>query len=212
MSYQSDNINELATALAKAQGQMQHAIKDSINPHFKSKYADLASIIDAIRAPLSENGLSFVQPIRLDNGFTILDTILFHTSGQWLKSSMIINVDGANKNAIQALGSHITYSRRYSLSSLIGIAQDDDDGNSATNATVATQVQAQEKVKPVQYINSAQIIALENSFETFGDDFKDKVMDRLRTRGCEELSKIPLSWYAPLQVFIEQLVSDKEIL
>lgn len=208
--YQSEQINELATALAKAQGQMQHAIKDSVNPHFKTKYADLASIIDAIRVPLSENGLSFVQPIRIENGIIVLDTLLLHTSGQWLKSSMIINVDGANRNAIQALGSHITYSRRYSLSSLIGIAQDDDDGTSATQAPVTNLVQAQEKVKPIQYINEAQIIGIENSFETFGDDFREKVMERLKTRGCEDLSKIPVSWYGPLQIFIEQLASNNE--
>ena len=164
--YQSEQINELATALAKAQGQMQHAIKDSLNPHYKSKYADLANVIDAIRAPLSENGLSFVQPIRLDNGVTILDTILFHTSGQWIKSSMTVNIDVTSKNAIQSFGAALTYLKRYLLSSLIGIAQDDDDGNTSTNAMVATQVQAQiqaqekaqEKAKPIQYINAAQII------------------------------------------------------
>jgi len=213
--YQSEQINELATALAKAQGQMQHAIKDSSNPHYKSKYADLASVIDAIRAPLSENGLSFVQPIRIENDVTVLDTILFHSSGQWIKSSMIINVEVANRNAIQALGSYITYSRRYSLSSLIGITQDDDDGNSSTQTTVATQIQAQiqaqEKVKPVQYINAAQILWIENTFRTLGDNIKNPVMERLSGSGCTELQKIPLEWFSHIQSHIDSLVKEKDL-
>jgi len=206
--YQSEQINELATALAKAQGQMQHAIKDSINPHFKSKYADLASVIDAIRIPLSENGLSFVQPVRIENGVNILDTILFHTSGQWIKSSVAVNVDGVNRNAIQAFGSTLSYLRRYSLSSLIGVSQDDDDGNSATQATVTNRVQAPEKV--VQYINEAQIKWIEEGFESLGEDVQKKVMERLKGCGCVELSKIKLEWYRPLQDFIAQLAIDQE--
>ncbi len=204
--YQSEQINELATALAKAQGQMQHAIKDSVNPHFKSKYADLASVIDAIRVPLSENGLSFMQPIRIENNVNVLDTILFHTSGQWIKSTVAVNVDGTNRNAIQAFGAALSYLRRYSLSSLIGISQDDDDGNSATQATVTTQVQP----KSVQYINEIQIAWIREGFENLGKDVEKKVMERLLMRGCTDLAKIPFDWYKPLQDLIAQLAMEQE--
>lgn len=209
--YQSEQINELATALAKAQGQMQHAIKDSVNPHFKSKYADLASVIDAIRVPLSENSLSFVQPVRIENGVNVLDTILFHTSGQWIKSSVAVNVDGVNKNLIQAFGSTLSYLRRYSLSSLIGVSQDDDDANTASSATVTNQAQEQKPTpKSVQYINEAQVLWIEQGFETLGSDVEKKVRDRLLVRGCTDLAKIPLEWYKPLQDFIAQLAIDQE--
>ena len=212
--YQSEQINELATALAKAQGQMKHAIKDSVNPHLKSKYADLASVIDAVRVPLSENGLSFTQPIRVENNVTVLETVLLHTSGQWIKSRVIVNVESTNKNAIQAFGTVLTYLRRYSLSSLIGISQDDDDGHSATNTPVTPvtpQVKAQEKVQPVQYINAAQIVSLENSFRIFGDDVEKHVMERLSQSGCSELSRIHADWFPHIQNHIDSLVKAKEL-
>lgn len=126
---QSETIGKLAEALSKAQGQMDNAKKDSINPHFKAKFADLASVIDAIKEPLSKNGLSYVQYFEEDN-FVV--TKLMHASGEWIcgKLKLIIN-----KQDMQGLGSAITYARRFSLTSMMGIFQDDDDGNSAVKGT-----------------------------------------------------------------------------
>jgi hypothetical protein len=128
----SESINELATALAKAQGEITGALKDSENPFFKSKYADLASCWDACREPLSKNGLSVVQPAEVDEQGVVVTTMLMHTSGQWIKSALrMIPKDGTP----QSVGSGIAYGRRYGLTAMIGIAQVDDDGNAASGRT-----------------------------------------------------------------------------
>lgn len=127
----SENINELATALAKAQGEMKNAGKTSDNPFFKSKYADLAEILNAVREPLSKYGLSISQ---LYDGMGVPDktitvtTLLMHSSGQYISNSANYPVAKAD---IQGVGSAITYARRYSLAAILGLSQEDDDGNAA---------------------------------------------------------------------------------
>ncbi len=124
----SENINEISSALAKAQGQIEAALKDKTNPHLRSKYADLASVWDACRHQLSSNGIAIVQaPETTEKGVSI-ETLLCHSSGQWVKSSCFIPVD---KYTAQGFGSAITYARRYSLAAFVGVAPDDDDGNGA---------------------------------------------------------------------------------
>lgn len=126
----SDTINELATALAIAQGQIKPALKDADNPFFKSKYADLASIWDAIREPLSKNGLSVAQFVENEGEFVTVTTMLCHKSGQWLSSTISLKPMKADP---QAAGSAATYGRRYGLSAIVGVVADiDDDGNAAT--------------------------------------------------------------------------------
>ena len=124
-------LNHLATALAKAQSQMQHAIKDSTNPFFKSSYADLASVWHACREPLTKNGLCVIQhPTVSVEGTVSILTILLHSSGQSTESTLTVPV---LKRDPQAYGSAITYARRYALSAIVGISpNDDDDGNSAS--------------------------------------------------------------------------------
>lgn len=128
----SEAINELATALAKAQAEMTFAAKDATNPHFKSKYADLAAVWDAIRAPLTKHGISVTQFPSYDDALVSVETILLHSSGQWISS---VASAPAVKLDPQGVGSAITYLRRYSLAAVAGVAQDDDDGNAATKAT-----------------------------------------------------------------------------
>jgi hypothetical protein len=128
--YQSEQINELVTALAKAQGEISPALKDSNNPFFKSKYADLSSVWNACREPLSRHGIAIVQTMDSREGQLFLTTTLAHSSGQWMKSYMPIIME---KNTPQALGSAITYMRRYALSAIVGMtSEEDDDGNEAT--------------------------------------------------------------------------------
>lgn len=128
---QSESINELAAALAKAQGGMENAAKNKANPHFKSTYADLAAVLDAIRAPLSNNGLSTVQTMAITERCIVLRTTLLHSSGQFVATEYPI----AGNLAPQQMGSAITYGRRYSLAALVGIAQDDDDANAAAKTS-----------------------------------------------------------------------------
>lgn len=126
---QSAEINELAKALSKAQGVMTSATKDGNNPHFKSSYATLASIFQATRKPLTDNGLCVVQAMLPDN---TLVTTLLHESGQWLRSYLKLN---PAQNTPQGVGSALTYGRRYCLAAIVGISQDDDDGEEATAPT-----------------------------------------------------------------------------
>lgn len=135
----SAEIGELAKALAAAQGEMTAASKDASNPHFKSRYATLASVWDAIRGPLSRNGLSVSQVLETpDVGpGVIVRTILLHTSGQWICSRYVMPIP--DKLTPQAVGSAITYARRYALSAIVGIAPDDDDDGNAASVTPARQ-------------------------------------------------------------------------
>ncbi len=128
----SETVGALAAALAKAQGQMGAAIKDASNPFFKSKYADLAAVIAAIKAPLASNELAYVQATDIDeSGGVIVETVLMHSSGEWLSSCLRMT---PTKQDPQGVGSCITYARRYGLQALIGVPADDDDGNAATGA------------------------------------------------------------------------------
>ena len=125
---QSEQVNELMGALAKAQGQMSGAKKDSSNPHFKSRYADLASVWDACREPLSSHGLAVVQSVCQDGERQMIVTTLGHTSGQWMKSSIVLPMQ---KPGAQEFGSCMSYCRRYGLAAMVGVYQDDDDGERA---------------------------------------------------------------------------------
>ncbi len=125
----SENINELAAALAKAQGELKNAGKNSDNPYFKSKYADLAEILNTVREPLAKYGLAITQLYDGMNGKDIaVTTMLMHSSGQYIANTGNYPV---SKQDIQGVGSAITYARRYSLAAMLGLAQEDDDGNTA---------------------------------------------------------------------------------
>ena len=129
----SESIAALAAALAKAQGAMKGAVKDSANPFFKSKYADLASVVEAIRAAFSANGLSYIQTVEpSDKDEVRVETILLHASGEWI-SCGVLSLPVSKADA-QGYGSALTYARRYSLSAAVGVAPEDDDGNAASAA------------------------------------------------------------------------------
>ena len=125
----SESIKELASALCKAQNEMGGAVKGKANPFFKSKYADLSSIIQAIKEPFAKNGLSYTQfPIEKEGRIGI-ETILMHSSGEWLAQSFTVQL---TKQDAQGAGSAITYCRRYGLQAVAGIPSEDDDGNGAS--------------------------------------------------------------------------------
>lgn len=135
----SSEIAELATALAKAQGAMDSATKSNVNPHFKSRYADLAAVRDAMREPFAANGLSVVQGLRTVQGGIEVETVLFHSSGQSIRETLMVPV--ARMDA-QGLGSGATYGRRYALMSMIGLASEDDDGNAVSGNNTRQALQA----------------------------------------------------------------------
>jgi hypothetical protein len=128
----SPTIGELAKALSKAQSVLEGSLKDAKNPFFKSSYSTLSSVWDACRTPLSDNGLSVVQtsaflPDHPD--MVCIETMLCHSSGEWVKGTLAVKPVKADP---QGVGSAITYLRRYSLQSIVGIAPEDDDGNAAS--------------------------------------------------------------------------------
>lgn len=146
----SESIKELALALNKAQAEMSGAKKKESNPFFKSKYADLNAVVDAIRIPFCENGLSYSQfPIMQENKVGV-ETMLMHESGEWVSSVLLLPI---TKQDPQAAGSAITYARRYSLQAIAGIPAEDDDGNSASgkNPNVDTIIKAV-KNKDVKFV------------------------------------------------------------
>jgi len=128
---QSESITNLAKALSIVQGKLTYATKDSSNPFFKSKYADLESVWDSCRSLLAENGLAVMQfPGQFYDGTMSLTTILTHSSGEWIGQDMSLPV---TKPDAQGAGSALSYMRRYALSAVVGVVQADDDGNAASN-------------------------------------------------------------------------------
>lgn len=123
----SDTIAELATALSIAQGQIDDAAKSSKNTFFNSSYADLSSVRAAIRQPFADNGLSVVQFPRTVTGGVEIETMLLHTSGEFMAETLFMPV----KHEPHPIGSGISYARRYALMSIANLAADDDDGNAA---------------------------------------------------------------------------------
>ncbi len=127
-------INELATALAKAQGAFSNSEKDRRNPHFGTCYATLGAVIEVTRKALAENGLSLTQTV--GGRPPCLRSRLLHSSGQWLASEMPLFMAGKGS---QVFGSELTYMRRYAVCALLNIAsaEGDDDGNAARTAAGA---------------------------------------------------------------------------
>jgi hypothetical protein len=146
--------NNIYTALAKAQGEFETATKNQKNPFFNSKYLTLGGVIEIIRKPFAKNGLSFLQfpTVRKEGNSTtvIIKTIIAHESGETIENELSLPVIiGGRISDAQAIGSAITYARRYSLQSLVGISADeeDDDGNSACANTIETKPQVKQPPK-----------------------------------------------------------------
>jgi hypothetical protein len=151
----SETLTKLAPALSKAQGEMKNPPKDSINPHFKSKYADLATVRDTVMPVLTRHGLSVLQlPCECD-GHPALTTILLHDSGEWVETTIMLH----GKTDPQGIGSALTYMRRYTLQALAGVAADeDDDGNAASRPTPQQQQQSRQQ-KPAAVKDNPQLRA-----------------------------------------------------
>lgn len=188
----SPEIKEFVSALAKAQGVMKPAVFNRINPHFKTRYADFTSCMDACRGPLSENGLAPIQYCETIEGKLNLVTMLAHTSGQWMKSEFPLI---PSKMDSQGIGSAMTYAKRYSLCGMVGIVADeegDDDGEAAVGRgkqeesqrqppRPAPNPQAQTAPNQKPKIHAQQVAILKTLESRLDNDSKSNLYARMMT-------------------------------
>jgi hypothetical protein len=163
--------------------------KDGTNPHFKNKYATIESVLDTVESPLNQSGLGFVQCV---NGMELVTTIYDTESDERIESKIPLLL---NKQDMQQLGSAITYARRYALVSMLGLEQEDDDGNYASGNSHNQQIKQQEVQKPavkvVERINESQVLELESLFTS-----NEHKQDFLTTCKITKLNELPMSWFS----------------
>ena len=179
--------DKLMSALSKMQGELKMALKDSDNPYFKSKYADLATCINTAKKPMADNGLSVSQHCGFDGNYVRCVTVLGHSSGQYMASTCVIPV---TKKDAQGVGSAITYARRYSFSAVIGLSQDDDDGNWASNKDVAGKLKKEAGNKRVMDESQKRLDTEENYRYISADNIEVKMSNGRWIN----LDECPLNW------------------
>ena len=161
-------MKEIAQAFLKAQSEMSNPIKGSANPFFKSKYADLNSVREAVIPTLNAHGIMVLQPMVSIDGKNYIKTMLLHESGETIEG--LTEIIYAKQNDAQAQGSGITYARRYGLQSLVCVGADDDDGNAASQPQKKQSEPKQPEQKPVVAANDLEAaIRQTNKAETLQD-------------------------------------------
>lgn len=188
----TENISQLATALSLAQGQIQTASKDIDNAFYKSKYADIHSVWEACREPLSKNGLCVIQVPSVVEGRVRITTRLMHKSGEWIEEDLDLK---PKEDTPQAIGSCITYGKRYMLLGMAGVTagEDDDDGNKASFTT--SKFQQKDKTQfaiPNQKSNSIQppnINIREAQLQKLHSEFLKRGLSEEEYPALEELMK-----------------------
>jgi hypothetical protein len=154
------NMKNIATALVKAQKAFGPALKSSTNPHFKSRYADLAACVEAVIDALNDNGIALVQHSHECADGIIIETIFIHESGEMISGGKL-HVPATKQDA-QGYGSAMTYARRYSLQAACGIAPEDDDGNKASRPAkpISTRTKAEIEAQITATTSSEQLTAV----------------------------------------------------
>jgi hypothetical protein len=186
----SETIADLAGALAAAQAEMKNAKLNKVNPHFKSRYADLAEIRDTVTPALSRHGLAVVQGTETDGSAIVVVTRLIHKTGQWIESRFPISYDKP-----QTMGSAITYGRRYLLSAICAISADeDDDANAANEKPVMPSVTgtagASKAGSRAAYDGFVKAIRSAATIKALADWHKENVT---------EIDKLPQDWIDQLR-------------
>jgi hypothetical protein len=199
----SEQIADLAAALAKAQAKIEGAVKDKENPGFRgAKYADLGAVWDAIRAPLTDNGLSVTQWLRSTETGVEVETLLLHATGQYMADVFAVPV---GKRDAQGYGSAATYARRYALMAAVGIAPVDDDGNAAVGPPAFAKVGLGDVKAEVEREHNAGK-PLASQYQTD----KAKKAAEWVTAAIEAVSKLPTEraigeWWGERQTTIDKL-------
>ena len=196
---QSEAIGKLAEALSKAQGEIEGARMDSSNPFFKSKYADLTSVWEACRKPLTKHGLSIIQSpgyICESPEYISLTTRMCHISGEWVEDVIAMK---PVKPDPQSVGSLITYMRRYSLQSFVGVAPEDDDGNAASGQGQKTAPKEPEPniISPAQ---RTRLFAIAKESGCPMEALKEYLKD---THGITSSKEIPIAKYETIVSWVQ---------
>ena len=183
----SESIKEIATALNKAQAEMSGAQKKSKNPFFKSSYANLEEVINCVKEPFMNNGLSYMQwPIASD-GYAGVETIIMHTSGEWISSELLLK---CSKNDPQGMGSAITYARRYSLQAAAGVPSEDDDGNKASAPQKPTYTPPQQpQTNLISKQDADNFVAIAKAKQD-----RNAVMALLKQYGVSKFDQLPAAY------------------
>lgn len=193
----SEQINELAAALSKAQGEMKNANLNKVNPHYKSRYADLAEIRDTVTPALSANGLAIVHGVgAMGEGLAVITRIV-HTSGQWIESQFPIAYDKP-----QTMAGGITYGRRYNMSALCNIAADeDDDGNAANDAAKKSAPAGIPAAFLGGTYGASKAISRDN-FNRIISAFRDapslKALNAIQHEMAADIERLPTDWFEEL--------------
>ena len=221
---QSESINELATALSKAQGTMKPAVFNKKNPHYKNEYADFSSCMDACRGPLSANGLAIIQYCETTDGKLNLITMLAHTSGQWIKSEFPLI---SAKMDSQGIGSAMTYAKRYSLCGMVGIVADadaDDDGEAAVGRgkiRFEEHKSVYENYQPptpkpavIEKVSDSDIIALSALIHQLDDESKKAFLEWInKSFNAATLQEIPKAAFTKCMTSLSakiKMLKDKD--
>ncbi len=172
----SDQLDKIAPAILEAQKQITFALKDSVNPHFKSAFADVTSVIEAVKGPLNKNGITFLQSLSpSEDGRLHLTTRLLHSSGQWMEDTAVCPLPKADP---QGVASATTYMRRVSLGAFLGVPAVDDDGEQAAIHNHKPKVESRgtpvEHIKPISKENEKQLRFLAGAPKTL--EMIEKVM------------------------------------
>lgn len=205
MQSQSEQIHELATALAKAQGEMGYAKKSSLNPHFKSRFADLSEVWEACREELSKNGLAVLQTMNKDDhGVLCLSTLLTHSSGQWIRSMYPLLCK--DNTSPQVMGSCITYARRYCLSAMVGIApsdEPDDDGEKTVKMEDRKPISKPPAPPPPKLMNKDQLKDYNQLYEKSSVNMRNHIDDVIISLNIQSLSELWEDTYFKLKNVME---------
>lgn len=184
---QSESINELTSALAKAQSEIRNPSKNTKNTFFKNEYADLTSVLGCIRPVASANGLSFIQSVEAYNGNVAVSSQISHVSGQWVKQVASVELPKSSKNPIQDLGSMATYLKRYQAQSMWAVCADED--TDAQDLTLGIEDISDEKVAHLD----AMLDATQSSKSAF-----------LQVYGVENLKSLTDSQYEKAKKQLQQ--------
>ena len=168
-------MKQIASALVKAQKAFGPALKTATNPHFKSRYADLAACVEAVIGGLNDNGIALIQRNSLDDAGVTVETVFVHESGEMLECGKL-HVPAA-KHDPQGYGSALTYARRYSLMAACGIAPEDDDGNAGS--------------KPAPKVTDATVNALLDDIaeSNTNDQLKEAFFKAIKTVGDDQKAR-----------------------